>query len=151
MRRRHFLCGGLVIALMIGLAAAADRPPGKPATPEAKVTNVQIVAYYFHGTVRCETCQKIERQAREVMDRRFAEEIAAKRLLFVPINYDLPENRTYVEKYKLPCPSLVVVRQINGKDETWKLLEKTWENVENPSKFDEYIVVEVGKLLGKAK
>ena len=151
MRRRHFLCGGLVIALMIGLAAAADRPPGKPATPEAKVTNVQIVAYYFHGTVRCETCQKIERQAKEVMDRRFAEEIAAKRLLFVPVNYDLPENRTYVEKYKLPCPSLVVVRQKGGKDEKWKLLGETWEKVEKPDQFSAYVAGEVEQMLKKTK
>jgi hypothetical protein len=148
MKRRHFLCGGLVIALMRSLGAAADRPPGKPVAPEAKVANTQIVAYYFHGTVRCETCQKIELQARAAIERRFAKEIAGNRLSFVPVNYDLPENRAYVEKYQLPCPSLVLVRQKGGKDEKWKLLKDTWDLIEQPDKFNRYVEEETAKYLG---
>ena len=93
------------------------------------------------------TCQKIERQAREVIERRFAFEVAEKRLVFKPVNYDQPENAHYLKDYKLPCPSLVLVRQKDGKDEKWKLLDKTWEYFENPVKFNEYVETEVDKLL----
>ena len=111
------------------------------------MTNVQVIAYYLHGTVRCETCLKIEKQAREAIERRFLVEMAEKRLVFKPVNYDKPENAHFLRDYKLPCPSLVVVRQRAGKDERWKLLDKTWEHIQNPFRFDEYVEGEVEKLL----
>jgi len=112
-----------------------------------RVTNVQVIAYYFHGTVRCETCLKIEKQARAAIEWRFPLEIAEKRLVFKPVNYDKPENAHFLRDYKLPCPSLIVVRQKAGKDEQWKLLDKTWEHIQNPFRFDEYVEGEVEKIL----
>lgn len=71
-------------------------------------------------------------------------EIAEKWLVFKPVNYDQPENAHFLGDYKLPCPSLVVVRQKGGKDERWKLLKKTWEHVENPIQFNEYVETKPG-------
>jgi len=116
-----------------------------------KATNDSVMAYYFHGTVRCEACLKIERQAREAIERRFASELAAKRLAFQSVNYDKPENRVYMEKYKLPCPSLVLVRHNDGNDRNWKLLGDTWQLVEDLAKFNHYVETEVDKFLGDAK
>ncbi|HKW31040.1 MAG TPA: nitrophenyl compound nitroreductase subunit ArsF family protein [Verrucomicrobiae bacterium] len=107
----------------------------------------QIVAYYFHGTIRCETCLKIEKQAREVIERQFKLELETQQLVFKPVNYDLPENAHFLLDYKLPCPSLVLVRQKDGKDEKWTLLNETWQLVEDPVKFDKYIETEVRNFL----
>ena len=106
-----------------------------------------MIAYYFHGTIRCVTCLKIERQSREIMKREFSPEVATKRLVFKSVNYDLPANAHYAEEYKLPCPSLVLVRQQNGKDVKWKLLGKTWEHIENPIEFEKYIKTETARFL----
>ena len=70
--------------------------------------------------------------------------------MFKPVNYDKPENAHFLKDYKLPCPSLPVVRQKSGKDEKWKPLDKTWELIENPIKFNEYVESETGKLLDAA-
>ncbi len=148
MNRWGFL-GTLLMAAAVGGVAAAEKPAG-PA-PAVAGTNVQVIAYYFHGTIRCETCLKIEKQARETLKRRFAAEMAEKRLAFKAVNYDKPENARFLKDYKLPCPSLVVVRQKGGKDEKWKLLDKTWEHIENPLKFNEYVDWEVEKLLGEGR
>jgi hypothetical protein len=43
------------------------------------------------------------------------------------------------------------VRQKGGKDEKWKLLDKTWEHIENPFKFNEYVEGEVEKAVGAAQ
>jgi hypothetical protein len=152
MMRRSFF-GALLLGAVAGVVGAADTPADKaPALgATAKATNTQVIAYYCHGTVRCETCLKIERQAREAIERRFAVEVAEKRLVFKPVNYDKPENAHFLKDYKLPCPSLVVVRGTNAKDEKWKLLGETWGHVENPVKFDEYIEGEVEKLLWNVK
>jgi hypothetical protein len=111
----------------------------------------QVIAYYFHGTVRCETCLKIEQQAKAVIERQFKPELDAQRLVFKPLNYDLPENAHFLLDYKLPCPSLVLVRQKDGKDEKWTLLGNTWQLVGDPVKFNNYIETEVNKFLSDPK
>jgi hypothetical protein len=143
------LHSSLLASLLLAASAlvAADKPVATPPAVAERAANVQVIAYYFHGTIRCLTCQKIERQPREAIERRFAFEVAEKRLVFKPVNYDQPENAHYLKDYKLPCPSLVLVRQKDGKDEKWKLLDKTWEYFENPVKFNEYVETEVDKLL----
>jgi hypothetical protein len=145
--------GALILIATVGVGVAADIPAKKTTAPAvaAKRTNDQVIAYYFHGTIRCETCLKIEKQAREAMERRFPVEMAEKRLVFKPVNFDQPDNAHFLKDYKLPCPSLVVVRQKGGKDEKWKLLDKTWEHVENLFKFNEYVDAEVEKVLSDCR
>jgi hypothetical protein len=137
-----------------GSAVAADSPNSKPSAPAPAATNApsqQMIAYYFHSTVRCETCLKIEQQAKAVIERQFKTELAAHRLVFKSVNYDLPENAHFLLDYKLPCPSLVLVRQKDGKDDQRALLGDIWQLVENPVKFNGYIETEVNKFLSDRK
>ena len=153
MKRRSFF-SGLLLLIAAVFATAADKPDAKPSAPVAPPTNApsgRVIAYYFHGTVRCETCQKIERMAREVIEDKFKTELSAKRLVFKPVNYDLPENAHFLQDYKLPCPSLVLVRRKDGKDEQWKLLGETWQRVEDATKFNRYVEEEMSKALQNAK
>jgi hypothetical protein len=145
----------LIVALLMiaatAVAFAAEKPDAKPALPATTTTNApsaQVIAYYFHGTVRCETCQKIEKQAREVIEQQFKAELAAQWLVFKPVNYDLPENAHFLQDYKLPCPSLVLVRRKDGQDDQWKLLGDTWKLVEDTAKCDWYVEEQTRKLLG---
>ena len=43
--------------------------------------------------------------------------MAEQQLVFEPVNYDKPENAHFLKDYAVPCPSLVVVRRKDGKDE----------------------------------
>jgi hypothetical protein len=152
--KRRILFTGLLLLVASAFANAAEKSEAKPAAPAATTTNapsVQVIAYYFHGTVRCETCQKIERQARAVIEQKFQPGLTAKRLVFKPVNYDLPENAHFLQDYKLPCPSLVLVRRKDGKDEQWKLLGETWQRVEDATKFNRYVEEEMSKALQNAK
>lgn len=144
----------LLLFAATAIAFAAEKTDAKPPsiTPTATNTaNVQVVAYYFHGTVRCETCQRIERQAREVIEAKFKTELASQRLVFRPVNYEQPENAHFLTDYKLPCPSLVLVRRQDGKDEKWKLLGETWQLVGDATKFNRYVEEEVAKYLKRVK
>lgn len=165
----------LVGALLLGLAALSAVRRGVPsdsvesnrgacclflATPDARpmssttngTTTVapaqQIIAYYFHGTIRCHTCLEIEQQAKAVIERQFKMQLDAKELVFKPVDYQQPENAHFLQDYKLPCPSLVLVRQREGKDEKWQLLGDTWQLIHDPVKFNRYIETEVNKYLG---
>ncbi len=152
MTRRNFLLG-LFLAALTCATGAADKPAAKPArpVPAGEVPSEQVIAYYFHGKIRCKSCEDLELQAREVIERRFAVELTKKRLQFKTVNFDQPENHAYLQKYKLSGPSLVVARLKDGKDTKWKLLDETWLHASNPMKFDKYVETEVDKFLRNAK
>jgi hypothetical protein len=116
-------------------------------SPATGTLTQQVIAYYFHGTVRCETCLKIEQQAKAELERQLKTELDTQHLVFKSVNYDLPENAHFLFDYKLPCPSLVLVRQKDGKDEKWALLSDIWTLVDDPVKFNDYIQTETRKFL----
>ncbi len=139
--KRIFLLLEMLLFVAAVSAVAADSANLKPSAPAAAVTNAPIqpvITHYFHGPVRCETCLKIGQQAREVIERQFKPERDAQRLVFKSVNYDLPENAHFLLDYKLPCPSLVLVRQKDGNTDQRMLLGDTWQLVENPVKFKSY-------------
>lgn len=137
-------------ALLLILATAPLMAADGPQPTAASTTNAphrQVIAYYFHATIRCETCERIERQAEALIEDRFKSEMKLNALVFKPVNYDLPENAHFVSDYKLPCPSLVLVRQKDGSDEKVALLGDTWDLVGDEAKFNQYVETEVSKIL----
>ncbi len=133
-----------------GLAWTDGKTAAMGVAVQPAVMTTQVVAFYFHGTIRCERWLAIERQAAEVVTNRFGAEVALGRLTFRTVNYDQPENAHFLKDYKLPCPLLVLVRQKEGKDLDWKLLGQTWEMVEIPPKLDLYIEEELRQFLAPA-
>lgn len=127
----------------------ASKPDPLTDQTPTSVAPQTLIAYYFHGTVRCETCLLIEASARTVVEQQFAGELTANRLTWQSVNYDLPENRHFLTDFKLPCPSLVLVSQQEGKPPRWKLLGDTWQLVGEPSKLSDYVATEVRKFLGE--
>src|ERR1017187_332924 len=87
-------CEARFVSAGQGRGACCPFLPAPGALPLPSVTNgtttnapgQQVIAYYFHGTVRCETCLKIEKQAKEAIERRFQTELDAQRLVFKPVN-----------------------------------------------------------------
>jgi hypothetical protein len=126
---------------------AAGAPPVAPAAAEPVAESDRVIAYYFHRTVRCETCLRIEKQAHEVITNRFGAEVAVERLVFKAVNYELPENAHFLEDYQLGGPSLVLVRQKGGKDVERQVLGQTWDFAHIPPKLDLYIEAETRKFL----
>jgi hypothetical protein len=152
--------GSAVVVLLATVAfVGCSRAPGKPEADQTPLPlavpamlpdaapAAQVVAYYFHATVRCETCLTIEKQAESVMARRFGAELARRELAFRTVDYNQPENAHFLKDYKLSSPSLVLVRQKAGTDQQWKVLERTWDLVKFPPVLDQYIEEETRKLL----
>lgn len=141
--------GGACCPLMAGLDTKLFAVGTNQTTTNAVAH--QVIAYYFHATVRCETCLLIEAQAKAVIAEQFSAELAANRLMFTSVNYELPENAHYLTDYQLPCPSLVLVRQKDGKAEKWKLLGQVWEFAHEPARLSNYLATEVATFLSGPK
>jgi len=107
----------------------------------------KLIAYYFHGTLRCPTCLSIEKQSKETVETEFADLAREGKVVFLSLNYEEPENAHFEDDYNLTAQSLVLSLRNNGKEVKWKNLPEVWEHVHNPPAFREYVAGELGKML----
>lgn len=113
--------------------------PGTDIARGAEEIDHQVIAYYFHGDMRCITCLAIEDQARTAIEKAFAQELESGTLQWRPINYDQPDNQHFIEEYDLATSSLVLVHADNGEQMEWKILADVWELVDLIDSFDQYV------------
>jgi hypothetical protein len=126
--------------LVCGATLAADKPA--QAGPDDYVQ-----AFYFHATYRCKTCTTIEQYSRETIETNFKEQLDKGTLRFAEVNFDEPENRHYLQDYKLTYRSLVIVRYKDGKQVTFKNLDKIWIHKDTKTDFSNYVKTEVEAYL----
>ncbi|MBX3044410.1 MAG: thioredoxin [Candidatus Kapabacteria bacterium] len=117
-----------------------------PAPAQEKSENV-VKVYYFHGKVRCATCNKIENLIADAMDNKFKKQIADGKVKFEIIDFSDKKNSHYEKKYDLYSQTLIISQVKNGKESKWKNSEKIWTLHGNKNKFIDYVASEVNDYL----
>jgi len=115
---------------MFAVAAGSfllGRSTPKPAPCQCSATD-HVVAYYFHRTARCPTCQQIEAYTREALETTFAQQIRDGRLQWQPVDYEASGNEHYRTDYKIDAPCLVLARIRGGKPVEWRSLPEVWKH-----------------------
>ena len=107
----------------------------------------KVIAYYFHGSFRCATCQKLEQYSKKAIEANFQDELAKGTLEFKPVNVEKKENEHFVDDYQIYTKSLILSKVEDNKELQYKNLDKIWEYVNNKRKFSDYVVSEVGAYL----
>ena len=118
-----------------------------PVAWEKKVTNRKVVAYYFHGNMRCMTCRKIEAYTKEAMETGFPEALKDGRLELRVVNVDEPDNEHFVQDYQLVTRSVVIAEFEGERQKQWKNLQQVWELVGNKQAFLKYVQDQTGSYL----
>jgi len=90
-----------------------------------------VRVYYFHRTVRCGDCLRIDQMSSETLKETFHQELTDGHLEWRPTNLDLPENTHFMFDYDLNANELVVVRD-DGKQPVFNKLPEVWELVTIP-------------------
>ena len=129
---------------------AASQTEIAESAPITEAVSPQVAVYYFHGTNRCQTCLKIEALSEQAMKTSFASELSDGRITWQVLNYELPENKKYVDDYQLYSQSLIVLKFADGKRVEWKNLTDIWELVGDDAAFEDYVRREVNAYLGEA-
>lgn len=106
---------------------------------EAARTDRRIIAYYFHGNVRCDTCRTIEAYTKEAVDAGFPEALEDGRLEWRVVNVEEPGNEHFVQVYQLVTRSVVLVDMTGGSQKAWRNLVRVWELVGDKDAFVKYI------------
>ena len=115
---------------------AADKPPAE-----------KVYAYYFHGSMRCFTCYKLEQYSKEAIEGNFKPELASGKLEFKTINTEEKVNAHFVNDYQLYTKALVLSLVKDGKEIRSNNLNKIWKLVGNKDKFIGYVKEEVANFL----
>ena len=108
-----------------------------------------VIAYYFHPTMRCHTCVVIQANAARVIMDRFPQQIADGSLIWMPYDFDGPGGEDFKKEFDISASTLVLSRMTKGNHEEYKKLEKVWDLINDPAKFDEYIQTEVKQFLNE--
>jgi len=115
------------------------------------VKGEHVVAYYFHGAMRCPTCHKLEQYSKEAIDSNFKDALRSGKLEFKEVNIENSGNEHYANDYQLYTKSLILSLVKDGKEVKWKNLDKIWERVRNKEGFIDYVKSEVADFLKEIK
>ncbi len=143
-------CGGgikkmltvlLLLFAIVSIAYVIYRELGSKGTPAPAVAQVAIAqksdpltVYYFHGTKRCMTCNKIEELTKQAISGKFAKELADGAVIFTSVNVEAPDNEHFIRDFDLTVRSVVMSK--NGKFEKF---DDVWTLVGDPAKFTAYV------------
>lgn len=112
----------------------------------ANITFAQTVEVIdFHSTHRCKTCLAIEKSAKAVLEKEFANELKSGKIIFKTINVDEASNAKIAEQFEATGSALWIYRA--DKKIKVDLTDFAFMNVGNAEKFSEKIKTEVQKAL----
>jgi hypothetical protein len=121
------------------------------AVPQVKTQKAKVTAYYLHGNYRCANCTLIEANSRESIEANFKKELDIGLLEYKLVNFDEPDNRHYINDFKLTTKSLAVVLYKEGKQVKYKVLSDVWLHLRDKPKFLEYVRAEINMFLQEAR
>ncbi len=120
----------------------------EPAVSEpAAGTKDKLVVCYFHGNARCPTCYKLENFAKSAVESDFADQIRNGKIEWKTINVEDAGNEHFTNDYKLYTKSVIISIQKDGKEVSWKNLDRIWQLVGDQDKYTAYIDNEVRACL----
>lgn len=138
----------LFVVASLGVMVANSLRPGRAGGVLADgVPSDGVVAYYFHGKVRCPTCRSIEAYAHEAIHDGFAEQIEAGRVHWRVVDYQEPQNEHFATDYELVSSTVVLVTMKAGQATEWRNLMEVWNLVSDKGAFLEFLQQQVRDCL----
>jgi len=129
------LAAAAVISISFSSFAGENKSSGK------------VIAYYFHGTMRCPTCYNMEKYSKEAIEANFKDALSSGKLEFKAVNVEENGNEHFANDYKLYTKSLILSLLKDGKEIKSKNLEKIWEYAHNRQKFIDYVSGEINAFM----
>jgi hypothetical protein len=129
------------------IAASENRSEEKPESKEEEKKE-KIIVYYFMTTTRCPSCYKIENYTHSCILDKFPNEIASGKMEWKMVNVDEKENAHFIKDYELFTKSVVLSKQVDGKEVKWKKLDKVWDLLYDQNEFYKYIEEETENFIG---
>lgn len=143
-----FVAAAVGVMIFRGKAAPASPPPppGSMATTSATTApatiapaTTKLVAFYVHGTQRCNNCRKMEAFTRAALQSAFADDLSAGRMEFRSLNRDEPANAHVINDFQLTMNAVVIAEERGGTVVRWSNLDQVWDRLGDEADFKAYI------------
>ncbi|MDP8217975.1 MAG: nitrophenyl compound nitroreductase subunit ArsF family protein [Candidatus Theseobacter exili] len=134
--RKLILTLALVTVINTGFSVSAQN-----------LTDGKVIAYYFHGSFRCRTCNMMEKYSRQVIENNFKNALDSEKLEFKAINVEESGNEHFVNDYQLYSKALILSLVKDGKEIQSKNLTKIWQFASNKQRFFDYVTEEISSLM----
>ena len=107
-----------------------------------------VEVMYFHGKQRCVTCVAIEKHAREVVEKDFADERRNGKVVFKVIDMSTAEGAKIAKDYRVTWSSLYVNSWKDGKEKRNDMTQFAFKNARNNSdEFKKGVSVKIKELV----
>jgi hypothetical protein len=123
--------------------AVEKSPPSSPSH--------QVIACYFHRTVRCDTCKKISAYIDEAVKTGFAAQVKEGEVKMVMVDFQDEKNKRLTQAYKIAGPTLVIMDVRDGQTTEWKTAPKVWSLVGKKDDFFKYVQTEMQNYIDGKK
>ena len=134
---KHALLAFVLVTIGFGIGKEWTlRRVQSTASPD-RVAGDTVVVYYAHATIRCVTCETIERLTHETLDEQFSAEQADGRLVLKAVNFQ--EDTAFAAQYEIVANCVVVSRVVQGKEVRHQRLDEVWELYEDPPVFKQFL------------
>jgi len=109
----------IIIILIASLSFSACQSSGNKnaekiktnlATVKDSLSSNTIQVYYFHGSIRCETCVAVDQKTQQYLLDLFPGKIKNGKIIFQSINIDKNERPDLIQKYKIYGQTLLIIK-----------------------------------------
>jgi hypothetical protein len=142
MSKRALVLIVLTALALLSVFVAATFASGAPAAGDR-----QVVAYYFHGKMRCKTCVGMEGMTADVLKTDFPAQLKDKSIDWRVVNYDEQANEHFIKDYQLVGPSVVLVELAGGRQVRYRNLDRIWQLAHEEYEFKQYIRTQIAGFL----
>jgi hypothetical protein len=110
-----------------------------------------LVVYYFHGDMRCATCEAIESQSYETVHTDFASQLESGEVVWKVLNFEQPAGSDLAKKFEIETSVVVLVRMKGGRIEEWNRLDQVWALWDDKPAFAKFVRGEINQMLERAE
>ena len=107
-----------------------------------------VEVMYFHGKQRCVTCKAIEKYAKEVVEKDFANEKKNGKVVFKVVDISTPEGAKIAKDYRVTWSSLFVNGWKKGKETRNDMTQFAFKNArKHTDEFKKGVNVKIKALM----
>jgi len=152
-RLRKIITNALLAFVMISIGFALGRNTARhsPASSanQSQDTASGLIVYYTHGLIRCPTCNNIEKSTHAILEHRFKGELDSGMIRWQVV--DFQEDEAFAKKFDVTASGVILAVMQGGKVTEVIKLDKVWELIDAPGKFDDYIANAIRVALSDAR
>jgi len=150
---KNLLLAFVLVSIGFVLGKHSVRQTDSPLATPPGTTNTQndaraITVYYMHATIRCVTCNTIEKMTRDLVEAQFSKELADGTIQWRNINFQ--KNESLAKQFGVVSSVVVVARMEGDAVVNFKRLDEVWILMNTPAAFNAYVSTAIHALLAEA-